>query len=371
MWKTIGFRLVLATLLCATALTWGTVTANPTRGDEPNLKAEFLKLCDGNAQALDKQATDRVLHAWGCFNAYVVRALAVAYDMERKEEYLLACKRWSDQTIEFQNRMIPKGAYYMHYGRAPGEDKGIWYVADCSSIAMGVLATAIRCDDPAEKAKYMDSVKSFFRLVADNWVRPSGGVANGHWPKSDKEYWCATSTFGSLAFCLYKETGDPEYLKIGLGTIDWLNRQNFLAVAHDYYKKGDIEPTVMMYCLEAYSAGLPHLKPDSERHKAALAQLAKAHRWILDNMGLSSDGKYLSQWGSKWGGLPFHLYVYAGQMTGNEKLVAATDKELRHIAGILENAPSTSKLAAFAIISYAEKIAPGGIYRTSRERKTR
>jgi len=367
MCKTIGLWLVLTVLPCATALTWGTVTANPTRGEEPDLKAKFLVLCEDNVKALEKPKTDRVLHSWGCFDAYVVRALAVAYDLEGEKEYLTACKRWSDQTIEFQNQMIPKGAYYMHYGRAPGEGQGKWYVADCSCIALGVLATAIRCDDPAEKAKYMDSVKSFFRLVADNWVRPSGGVANGHWPKSDKEFWCATGTFGALAFCLYEETGNSEYLKIGLGTIDWLNRQDLLTVADDHYS-GFLVPTVMMYSLEAYSAGLPHLESGSRRHKATLEQLAKAHHWMLKNMGRPTDAKYPSQQGSKLGGLPFHLYVQAERMPNAAELIAAADKELRHVAVILENVPSTSKLAAFALMSFAEKLAPGNIYRTNREK---
>ncbi len=63
--------------------------------------------------------------------------------MTGKQEYLDACKLWSDRMIECQNAMIPKGAYYMQYGRRPGEDKGDWYVADCSSIALGVLATFV------------------------------------------------------------------------------------------------------------------------------------------------------------------------------------------------------------------------------------
>lgn len=285
-------------------------------------REQFLKFCDANAKVVEKQIglpipPPKPLR--GFFpDSYTVRALAVAYDITGEKKYLDTCKRWSDRMIRDQNGMLEKGAYYMNYGRAPGKDKGNWYAADCSSIALGVLATAIRCNDPAEKAKYLDSVKAFYRHVADNCVRPSGGIANGHWPKSDDEFWCTTGIFGSLAFCLYQETGDEEYLKIGLGTIDWLNQQNLMTVACDFYPEETIKPTVIMYCLEAYSAGLPHLKPGSERHNAALKQLVNAHRWILDHMRLKDDADYLTHWGSKHGGLPFHLYVFAGQAPGNE-----------------------------------------------------
>ncbi len=339
-------------------------TAESTSEQEQALKLAFLKLCDANAQALDKQAIDRVLHSWGCFDSYVARALAAAYDLEGKQEYLSACKRWSDQTLEFQKGMIPKGAYYMHYGRKPGEDKGKWYVADSSCIAMGVLATAVRCEDPEEKAKYLDSVKAFYRLVADNWVLPSGGVANGHWPKSDKEYWCAAGTFGALAFLLYRETGDEECLRIGLGTIDWLNRQDLQKVAYDYYE-GFVTPSVLMYCLESYSAGLPYLESGSPRRKAALEQLSKAHDWITRNAGSRTNAVYLSQRGSKLGGLPFHLMVQEKWMADGKELRLVADKELIHVAGVLEDAPPTCKLAAFALVSFAEKFAPGRIHRAS------
>ncbi|MBN1396311.1 MAG: hypothetical protein JW959_14905 [Pirellulales bacterium] len=347
------------------------------RAEEPDFKADFLRFCDANAKIVEQQIdlpAPPPKPFRGFFpDSYTVRALAVACDLTGDAKYLDTCKRWSDRMIRDQNGMLEKGAYYMNYGRAPGEDKGHWYVADCSSIALGVLATAVRCGDPAEKAKYLDSVKAFYRLVADKWVRPSGGLANGHWPKSDDEFWCATGIFGSLAFCLYKETGDEECLKIGRGTIDWLNRQNLMTVARDFYPEETIKPTVIMYCLESYSAGLPHLEPGSRRREAALIQLDKARRWILDHMRLSNRDDYLTHWGSKHGGLPFHLYVFAEQVPGNSALAAAADGELAHIGEIIKDAPADprfdpAQLTDFALMSYAEKVAPGGIYRSSTSR---
>ena len=194
-------------------------------------------------------------------------------------------------------------------------------------------------------------------------------MTDGYWPKSDDEWWCSSGIFGSLAFHLYDETGEESYLRIGLGTIDWLNRQDLLTVAIHFPAK-EIRPTVMMYCLEAYSAGLPHLEPGTERYKSAKAQLGRAKQWLLENSGGRAGIDYISQWGSKFGGLPFHLYVYsrhAGQ--GGEALVDAADRELRYITEILDAGPASNQrdqLALFAMMSYAEKLRPGGVYRTSK-----
>ncbi|MHC4398138.1 MAG: hypothetical protein ACYTG0_00490 [Planctomycetota bacterium] len=337
-------------------------------GGEPDLRAEFFRLCDSGYKIIEKQAraTERAGRAF-YWDAYVVRALAVAHDMAGRKEYLRACKLWSDRMIEYQNGMIPKGAYYMQYGRRPKEDKGGWYVADCSSIALGVLATAVRCTDPAEKKRYLDSVESFAQLVIDNFARPSGGITDGYWPKSDKEWWCSTGIFGSLAFCLYDETGKEPYLKIGLGAIDWLNQQDLLTVAV-HFPPETIKPTVMMYCLEAYSAGLPHLERGTERHKSAVAQLASAAAWMAKNQGGQAGIDYVSQWGSKFGGLPFHMVVCADHVPSGDQLVEAADRELRHVAAVLKEAsPSNQRdqLALFAMMSYAERLSPGTIYRTS------
>jgi len=193
-------------------------------------------------------------------------------------------------------------------------------------------------------------------------------VTDGYWPKSDKEWWCSTGIFGSLAFCLYNETGNERYLKIGTVAIDWLNRQDLLTVAV-HFPPETIKPTVMMYCLEAYSAGLPHLEPGTKRHQAAMAQLERAHAWMRENWGGRAGIDYVSQWGSKFGGLPFHAYVYAKHLPEGGHVAQAADRELRHIAGVLDKAPPSNQrdqLALFAMMSYAEKLFPGAVYRTGK-----
>ena len=354
--------LVIAGLAQATSLASG--GEGPQQAD---FKAQFLKLCDESCPILRQQARaaekgSRVFY----MDSYAVRALMVAYDMTGKREYLDASALWCDRMLEYQQGMIPAGAYYMQYGRKPGEDKGNWYSADSSSIGMGVLAVAVRSTDPKQKQRYLDSVKAFFKLVADRFVRPSGGVTDGYWPKSDDEWWCSTGIFGSLAFHLYAETRDESCLRVGLGTIDWLNRQDLLGMK-DYAM-----PIVLMYSLEAYSASLPYLEEGTPRRTAALDQLGKIHQWILSNRGGHSGIEYASWAGSKSAGLPFHLYVFARLVPGHDKLASAADEELRYIGDLLEKAPQAKNrghLTAFALMSYAEKLSPASIDRTSNRPK--
>jgi len=117
----------------------------------------FLRLADVAAQALRLEPSpDRAPIKKNPFrdypqffvDSYAVRALAVAYDLTGRERYFTACRAWSDRMLRHQSGMTPQGAYYMNYHRKPGESTGQWFVADCGSIAMGVLATALRCTDP-------------------------------------------------------------------------------------------------------------------------------------------------------------------------------------------------------------------------------
>ena len=186
--------------------------------------------------------------------------------------------------------------------------------------------------DAAEKARYLDSVQSYARLVMDNYVRPSGGITDGLWSTFDGEWWCSTGIFGSLAFVLYDQTGDPAYLKVGQGAIDWLNRQRFENSRHISFKEA--APSVLMYVFEAYSAGMPHLKPDAPRWKASLVEVRRALEWMAANQegrGSSAAWNYTSQWGSKLGGLPFHMYVWSRYLPEGPPLAAAADQELTHL----------------------------------------
>ena len=374
-------RISLIAAALAVIAAWQLSTAPAAFGEEPKvmteaeMKTEFLKLCDIQGKIVYNQpesaGTGRKKTRTFYWDSYVVRALCVAYDMTGKKEYLDTCKKWSDLMIGYQKDMIPAGAYYMQYYRKPGEKEGWWYAADCSSIAMGVLATAVRCDDPVEKKKYLDSVKAFAKLVNENFVRPSGGVTDGYWAKSKDEWWCSTGIFGSLSFLLYKETGDEQYLKVGLGALDWLNKQDWKTM-DVFYEKIVNDPTIIAYCLEGYSPAFPYLEPGSERYKATMVKWDFALTWMKENFGGAGGREYVSQWGSKMGYSPFHMYRYAHNVPNSEEFIKIADKELTYAKGVLDKTPATNpkrnQVALFMMMSYAERLSPGAMYRSSKEK---
>ncbi len=334
----------------------------PTRFAEPareDFRNQFFELCDMAAAQLSAGQ-----HQKACFiDSYAVRALCVAYDMTGKRAYLDACKTWSEAMVAFQEKMVPRGAYYMNYGRKPGETEGGWYVADSSSIAMGVLATAVRCDGP-EKQRFLNSAKSFAALVMDNYIGPSGGIRNGLWPKFDGEWWCSSGIFGSLAFLLYDETRDERYLKVALGAVNWLNRLDLDKT--EPYPLSDMGPTLPMYVFETYSAGLRHLKSNS-----ALAQIAWAVKWMDQQQNTPPAERRWQpalRWGMKFGGLPFHQYVWARLLPERKSLTASADREMERLAGIVfAKKPELTQLAVFMMMSYAERLSPGTVYRSSKK----
>lgn len=345
-----------------------TVNAQAQTSRDAEFKARFLKLCDLACDRINnpERQTPKPIPFYN--DSYAVRALMVAYDMNGTERYLETCKRWCDRMIEYQGRMVPKGAYYMNYGRKPGEKEGNWYVADSSSIAMGVLATAVRCSGP-EKQKYLGSVKAFADLVTKNYIGEAGGVMNGGWSKYAGEWWCSSGIFGSLAFLVANETGDAQLREIGLGAINWLNHLDITKVKFQYWKDG--APSVVMYVLEAYSAGMPYVKDGTELHKETLMKLGKVFAWMRENQATREGaGKwdYNSQWGSKLGGLPFHMYVLSRYLPDSEQIRNAADRELRYVGERLSKDTSgkLTQLACFAMMSYAERLSPGTIYRKSR-----
>ena len=326
-------------------------------------RQEFLELCDTACNDLDSPLRRAPFY----IDAYAVRALAVAYDLTGNTRYLDSCRQWSKRMVAYQQGMTPAGAYYMHYRRKPGDTRGNWYVADGASIAMGVLATAVRCRESAEKQRYLHSVEAFAKLVLTNYIGPEGGVRNGGWDKFDGQWWCSSGVFGSLCFVLYRETGQPAYRAAGLQVIAWLNHQD-PATTQPYDLK-EMGPALPMYVFEAYSAGLPYLQADPELKAGADKQLEWFADWVQRNLPLAgAPASCYSQWGSKCGGLPFHEYVYAAGWPGLGRLRVEGDRELARLPGLLAAEPTPqplSQLAAFSMMSYAERLLPGAIYRSS------
>lgn len=382
---TAGFRVGKA-LLCTTVVFTFLQAGNPgqTLAADPanvDFKRAFLESCDiacrniavtapkDDAPPVDPKYRD-IFTTYK--DSYSIRGLAVAYDLTGDVKYLNACRQWANRTVRLQAGMIPAGAYYMNYGRKPGETKGEWFVADSSSNAMAVLATAVRVADPAQKKRYLDSVRKFAKLVMENYVGPNGGITDGCWPEYAGEWFLSTGVFGSAAFHLYKETGEEPYRKVALGAIDFLNRQDLYHVQQNVQSTtfDKHAPMVVMYFFEAYAAGLPYLEAGTPRYVAAMQKYREALDWMAraqEGRGGKSDWKYESWQGAKFGGLPFQMYVYARAVPGNQAVELAADQELSYISRLLaeQKPPVLSALRSFVMLSYAEKVCPGALFRKS------
>lgn len=323
-------------------------------------RKQFLQLCDSAVFRLNNEnSTDPFF-----IDSYAVRALCVAYDMTGNEKYLEACRLWSDRMLRFQKKMIPEGAYYMNYGRKPGEKNGDWYVADCSSIAMGVLSTAVRLVGP-ERKRLFNSVEEFASLVIGNFVQSSGGVTDGFWREYNGAWWCSSSLFGSFLFMLFKNSDDSRYLKGARDIVNYLNeldlaRTGPLPLSHQ-------GPSMPMYVLECYSAGWPYISDESLLKAPATSQVKWCLDWVRNqqNMPISQrEWQLTGWWGAKYGGLPFHEYIFSRYLPRGQDLFDIADCELQRLADfVFVGNLSASQLSTFMMMSYAERLDPGAIYK--------
>ena len=349
----------------------------------------FLLLADLAARALEPEPPDHeasrrdpgMRSDYHMFfpDAYAIRALAVAYDLTGRDRYLHACRTWSDRMLRHQEKMVPSGAYYMNYDRQPGATEGEWFVADSGSIAMGVLATALRCPDPADRDRYVASAKAYADLVMENYVRLSGGVTDGIWDKSDKEWWCSTALFAAAAFELYNQTGTDAYRETALKAIDWL--LDFEYGDTILYKFEDGAPTTIFYILEAYSASLPHLAPGSERQRRVFRAFSQTVEWIADSQTREGTWDYNpDNWGVKLGGLPCHTLIYLNRVPdapARERLVISragkvvkfesyardsARRALDYFASLDRGYDTLIQRNTFTLMSFAEALCPGELY---------
>jgi hypothetical protein len=359
-------RLLANRLLClqsAFLIGVAVVPCQRVYGEQANmaeLRAQFFKLCD---VAIAK-VTNTESKGPFFVDSYAVRALSVAYDMTGNPEYLNACRAWSERMVQYQEKMIPPGAYYMHYNRKPGEKTNDWYSADGSSIGMAVLATSVRCQG-AEQKRFVDSAEQFAGLVLKNYVKASGGTSDGIWSQSSEAWWCSSALFGSFLFNLYAVTGDRQYLRPALDGTDWLNKWD--PTKDQPFPLVQQGPAMIFYVMENYSAGWPYIEREKTNKQAALAKAKWCLDWIAEQQGKSPDDRLwptTKGWGMKFGGLPFHEYVFSRYFPAGEKLTALGDAELQKLASIVfAEEPKFNQLSAFMMMSYAERLDPGAIYR--------
>jgi hypothetical protein len=327
-----------------------------------DFKAQFSKLCDMAAVKVRDENNKVPFFV----DSYAVRALCVAYDMTGNTNYLDACRDWSSRMVDHQDKMTPRGAYYMHYNRKPGETTNDWYAADSGSIGMGVLATAVRCQG-AEQKRYVKSAKSFADLVLKNYVKPSGGISDGLWSKSSDEWWCSSGIDGSFLFNLYACTGDKRYLNAALGVTRWMNDWDL--TKDQPFPLSQQGPAMIMYVMENYSAGWPYISKDEALKASAQTKVNWCFDWIsqLQQKPLSErQWPPTVGWGMKAGGLPFHQYIFSHYFDDGAKLTAAGDAEVQRLGGIVfaDGDPKVTQLSMFIMMSYAERLDPGAMYRS-------
>jgi hypothetical protein len=296
----------------------------------------------------------------------------VAYDATRETKYLDTCRHWADRVVAQQSKMIPHGAYYLNYCREPGKDQGEWLVADSACVGMGVLATAVRTPQGADRDRYLSSVAAFAKLVIDNYVGKDGGITDGLWSGYNGEWWCSTATFGALMFLLHGVTGDRQYLDVALRALEWMSRHDLRRAEHISFE--ECAPGVVFYCGEFYATALHHLGRRATERKAALDQIKVALDWMALNQkgrGAATRWDYLKE-ATYMSGMPYLMYVFARALPDRADLVPAADQELRYVAQLLfkDGPPPVSRLTtwelmSWAMMSYAEKLQPGALYRNS------
>ena len=89
--------------------------------------------------------------------------------------------------------------------------------------------------------------------------------------------------------------------------------------------------------------------------------------------GAKNNLDYLNE-ATYMGGNPYIMYVMARQLPQHRDQAAEADQELRYVYGLLfkDGKPRTTRvqvweLMTWAMMSYAEKLSPGALFRTSRD----
>lgn len=345
-------------LLWTAVIQIATMIVVPQAGaDEANMaasRAHFFELCDLAANKVRGENNKGPFFA----DSYAVRALCAAYDMTGDTNYLDACRMWSERMVQYQEQMSPRGAYYINYNRKPGETNGDWYVADSSSIGIAVLATAMRCQG-AEQARLLGSAKAFADLVITHYVKPSGGVSDGLWSKSSDEWWNSSALFGAFLFNLYKDTGDRLYLQTALHETEWLSHWDL--TKDQPFPLSEQGPAMLMYVMENYSAGWAYISKDEKEQAAAQAKINWCLDWITNQEQKPVSARpwpVAKGWGMKFGGLPFHEYVFAHYFPVDQYLRTNADHEMETLARIVfaDHPPKLTQLSMFLMLSYAEDL---------------
>lgn len=122
-----------------------------------------------------------------------------------------------------------------------------------------------------------------------------------------------------------------------------------------------------MYFLEAYSAGWPFVIRDGKRKIEAAKKVGWCLDWIKAQQQVPIQNrkwKPTEWWGSKFGGLPFYQFIFSKYIHELTDLKQDGDQELKQLTEVvLSKKIYTAQLTMFMMLSYAERVAPGNLYR--------
>lgn len=122
------------------------------------------------------------------------------------------------------------------------------------------------------------------------------------------------------------------------------------------------------------------MEPGTREHEQATAQVAAATKWWAENQqgrGAQSNIDYLRD-ATYMGAMPCLMYALARQLPSQRDLAKEADRELRYLAGLLlkggdppVNSIYTWELMTWTMVSYAEKLSPGALWRSSSQPRAR
>jgi hypothetical protein len=372
-------RIAPVAVCCAVLAAAGLLPAGAS-GDTTARRAEFLSLADLAVAEFNKpitrfvnrDSTDPTSHHVPFFeDSYGIRAVNVAYEMTGDSKYLDAARLWSDRMATYQSHMIPTGAYYLNYGysgyRQQYSSSGQWFVADSSTVGMGVLSTLVRAADAADRSRYSSSVQSYSNLVVNNFIQPGGGITDGYWNANPSgPWWCSTATFGAMAYLLYDQTGNSQHLQAASNAMDWM-----LAFDLNTLQQGDavgMGPTRALYVGEFFAAALDHVAANDPRRPAILAKVDFLIDWMANNQITQNPASTMDYGDTHTAGLPYVQAVF-GRELGRSDLIAAAAEELDHIDGIIHQSgtPNPSALLTWermtwGMMGYAELLKPASLF---------
>ena len=176
-----------------------------------------------------------------------------------------------------------------------------------------------------------------------------------------------------MAYTLYEETGEEQYLKLGQGAFEWLLGQDFRELKPITFQQ---RPSgTIFYCFELYLAGLKHLPPDSPKYQTAVRQIELALDWMAKNQKTrGADVPDYTERNVDMAGLPYLMYGFARQIPRLRGITPAADGELDYIGKLLlaHGDPNVSRLMVWEVmtwgmLSHAEHLSPGALLSGARK----